>query len=81
MDTPSTGRGNSSLILNRQGGSRYAPQGSVDHRVSTPNDVEEEEKPPPSHYDHHLNPYEMDRAIVDLHYGFASRDGQALRFD
>ena len=42
VDTPSTGQGNSSLILNRHGGSRYAPQGRVAHRGSPPYDVEEE---------------------------------------
>ena len=66
VDTPATGRSNSSLILNRHGGLRYAPQGSVDHRVSPPKDVEEEENPPPSRSTHHLNPHEMDRAIVEL---------------
>ena len=43
-----------------------APQGSVDHRVSLSKDVEEEEKPPPSRSTHHLDPHEMDRAIVEL---------------
>ncbi|CAI5733697.1 unnamed protein product [Peronospora destructor] len=52
VDTPATGRGNSSLILNRHGGSRYAPQGSVDHRVSPPKDVEEEENPSPVDLEH-----------------------------
>uniref|UniRef100_M4BXA5 RxLR effector candidate protein n=1 Tax=Hyaloperonospora arabidopsidis (strain Emoy2) TaxID=559515 RepID=M4BXA5_HYAAE len=66
VDTLATGRDNSFLILNRQGVSRYAPQGSVDHRVSPPKDVEEEENPPPSRSTHHLDPHEMDRAIVEL---------------
>ena len=66
VDTPATGRDNSFLILNRHGGSRYAPQGNVDHRASPPKDVEEEEKPPPSRSTHHLDPHEMDRAIVEL---------------
>uniref|UniRef100_M4BSX5 RxLR effector candidate protein n=1 Tax=Hyaloperonospora arabidopsidis (strain Emoy2) TaxID=559515 RepID=M4BSX5_HYAAE len=66
VDTPAAGRSNSSLILNRHGGSRYDPQGSVDHRVSLPNDVEEEERPPTSRSTHHLDPYEMGRAIVEL---------------
>ena len=65
-DTPATGRVNSSLILNRHGGSIYAPQGSVDHRVSPPKDVEEEEKSTPSRSTHHLDPHEMDRAISEL---------------
>ena len=65
MDTPATGRDNSFLILNRHGVSRYAPQGSVDHRVSPPKDVEEEENPPPSRSTHHLDPHEMDRLIVE----------------
>ena len=43
VDTPATGRGNSFLILSLHGGSRYAPQGRVDHRVSPSKDVEEEE--------------------------------------
>ena len=54
------------MILNRQGGSRYAPQGSVDHRVSPPNDVADEERPPPDRSAHYLDPYDMDRAIVEL---------------
>ena len=66
VDTPATGRDNSFLILNRHGVSRYAPQGSVDHRVSPPKDVEDEENPPPSRSTHHLDPHEMDRAIVEL---------------
>ena len=66
MDTPATGRSNSSLILNRHGGSRYAPLGSVEHRVSPPKNVKEEKIPPPSRSTHHLDPYEMDRAIVEL---------------
>uniref|UniRef100_M4BS03 RxLR effector candidate protein n=1 Tax=Hyaloperonospora arabidopsidis (strain Emoy2) TaxID=559515 RepID=M4BS03_HYAAE len=67
VDTPAIGRDNSSLILNRYGGSRYAPQGSVDHRVSPPKEAAEKEKPPPSRSTHHLDPHEMDRAIVQLH--------------
>ena len=66
VDTPATGRCNSSLILNRHVGSRYASQGSVDHRVSPSKDVVEEEKYPPSRHAHHLDPYEMDRAISKL---------------
>ena len=66
VDTPATGRGSSSLILNRHGGSRYAPQGSVDHRENPLKDVVEEEKPPPDDFAHHLDPYEMDRAIDEL---------------
>ena len=66
MDTPATGRDNSFLILNRHGGSRYAPQGSVDHRLSPPTDAEEEEKPPPSRSTHHLDLHEMGRTIVEL---------------
>ena len=66
MDIPTTGRSNAYLILNRHGGSSYAPQRSVEHRVSPPKDVEEEERPPPSRSTHHLYPYEMDRAIVEL---------------
>ena len=65
-DIRATGRGSSSLILNRHVGSRYAPQGSVDHRVSPPKDVAEEERPPPDRSSHHLDHYEMDRAIVEL---------------
>ena len=34
--------------------------------MSPPKDVEEEEKPPPSRSTHHLDPYKMDRAIVEL---------------
>ena len=33
------------------------------------NDVVEEENPPSSCYDHHLYPYEMDRAIAELRDG------------
>ena len=66
VDTPATGRGSSSLILNRHGGSRYAPQGSVDHRESPPKDVVEEERPPPDDSARHLDSYEMDRAIDEL---------------
>ena len=54
------------MILNRHGGSRYAPQGSVDNHVSPPKDVAEEERPPPDDSAHHLDPYEMDRAIDEL---------------
>ena len=54
------------MILNRHGGSRYAPQGSVDHRENPPKDVVEEERPPPDRSAHHLDPYEMDRAIAKL---------------
>ena len=43
MDIPATAFGKSPLILNRHGGSRYAPQQLVDHRVSPPNNVEEKE--------------------------------------
>ena len=34
--------------------------------MSPSKDVEEEEKPPPSRLAHHLDPHEMDRAIVKL---------------
>ena len=55
------------MIMNRHGGSRYAPNGRFDHRVSPPKDVEEEEEnPPPSHSTHHLDPHDMDSAIVGL---------------
>ena len=54
------------MILNHHGGSRYAPQGSVDHRVNPPKDAEEEEKPSLSRLARHLDPHEMDRAIVGL---------------
>ncbi|CAI5713064.1 unnamed protein product [Hyaloperonospora brassicae] len=66
VDTPATGRGSSSLILNRHGDSRYAPLESVDHREHPPKDVVEEERPPPEPQAHHLDPYEMDRAIDEL---------------
>ena len=66
MDSRATGRGSSSLILNRHGGSIYDPQGSVDHRVSPPKDVVEEERPPPDDSAHHLDAYDMDRAIIEL---------------
>ena len=54
------------MILNRHSGSRYALQGSVDHRVSTPKDVDEKESTPSSRSTHHLNQHEMDRAIVEV---------------
>ena len=54
------------MILNRHGGSRYAPQGSVDRRESPSEDVAEEERSPPGDSSHHLDPYEMDRAIDEL---------------
>ena len=66
VDTPATRRGSSSLTMNHHGGSRYTPQGSVEHRVSPPKDVEEEEIPPPNRSTHHPDPNEMDRAISDL---------------
>ena len=66
VDTPATRRRKPSLILNHHGGSRYATQEIVDHRVSPPKNVEEEEKPPPSRSTHHLDPHEMDRAIVEM---------------
>ena len=66
VDTLATGRGNYSSILNRHRGSRYAPPGSVDHRVSQSKDVVEEGNPPPSRSNHHLNPNDMDRAIIEL---------------
>ena len=81
VGTPATGRGNSSLILNRHGGSRYAPQGSFDHRVSPPKDVEEEERPPPSRSTHHLDSHEMDRAIVELREDLEHEKGQTPRSD
>ena len=70
MDIPATGRVKSSLILNCHGGTRYATLGSVDHRVSPPKDVEEEESPPPSHSTHHLYPHETDRVIDGLRVDF-----------
>ncbi|MCY0725409.1 hypothetical protein OVW19_26945 [Klebsiella pneumoniae] len=54
------------MILNRHGDSRYAPLESVDHRAHPPKDVVEEERPPPDDSVHHLDPYEMDRAIDEL---------------
>ena len=54
------------MILNRHGGSRYSPLGSVDHRVSPSKDVVEEENPPPSHTTHHPDPHEIYRAIAVL---------------
>ena len=35
-------------------------------RVSPPKNVEKEERPPPSRSTHHLDPYKMDRASVEL---------------
>ena len=66
VDTLATGRGNYYSIFHRLRGSRYAPQGSVDHRVSPSKDVVEEGNPPPSRSNHHLDPNDMDRAIVEL---------------
>ena len=66
MDHSATGRGNSSLILTRHVGSRYTPQGSVGYRGNQSEDVEEEENPRLDRSAHHLDPYEMDRAIVEL---------------
>ena len=66
MDTPAAGQGNSPLILNRHGGSRYFPQGSVDHRVTLSKDVKEEETPPTSRSSHRLDQHKMDRATVKL---------------
>ena len=54
------------MILNRHGGSRHAPQGRVDHRMSPLKDVEEEENPPSSRLAHYLDPHTMNRAIVEL---------------
>ena len=34
--------------------------------MSPPKEAAEEEKPPPSRSTHHLDPHEMDRAIVEL---------------
>ena len=66
MDTPATGRSNSSLIQNRHGGSRYVLLESVDDRVSPPKDVEKEEKSLTSQSGHHPDLHEMDREIVEL---------------
>ena len=64
---PSTGRGNSSLIMTRHGGSIYASEGILDHRLGPPKDEEEEEDiHPPSRSTHHLDSNEMDRAISEL---------------
>ena len=54
------------MILNCHGNLKYAPQGSVDHRVSLLNNVEDEEKPSLSRSTQHLDPYEIDRAIQSL---------------
>ena len=66
MDHSSTERGDSSLILTHHVGSRYTPQGSIKYRENQSNDVEEKEKPRPGRSAHHLDPYEMERAIVEL---------------
>ena len=66
MDTPAPGRKNSSLILNRRGGSKYTPQGSDDHRVIPPKNVEEEARPPPNLATHHVAHTRLNRAIVEL---------------
>ena len=54
------------MILNRHVGSRYAPQRSIDHRVSILKDMVEEERSPPSRSTHLLDPHEINRAIVEL---------------
>uniref|UniRef100_A0AAV1TCW0 Uncharacterized protein n=1 Tax=Peronospora matthiolae TaxID=2874970 RepID=A0AAV1TCW0_9STRA len=39
VDSPASGRGNSSGSHSHRGDSKYAPLGSVDHRLSPPKDV------------------------------------------
>ena len=70
------------MILNSHGGSRYAPLGSVDYRVSPPKDVEEEKKTPLSHSTHHLDPHEMYHAIQRLREDLKhERDRRYARID
>ena len=77
VDNLASGRSNSSLILNRHGGSKYAPQESDDHRVSQAKDVGEEENPSLSPSTKYRHTYEMDRAFHALREALKHERGQS----